>query len=246
MQALLRSMKRIKGTLGRQPLVKAVEAETQAMKDRLAIGRFSSTPPPKANWFGNLKTTIMTSLEIDEEWTAIEGIFRRPYYPPKLLVALSVAFGNDDALKKSYALVRMEEANLPSEKKMRDATAGGILKSLGDMDDVRRQALAIVKAEFKRTLRRLEWEMGTAVPMWDPSSTQLNKYSFMLPLSFGSDPLRADVALRLDPASLSGQEDSRYRPVSFLSLRAAYSDARLLRRPEALWLRDYVEGRYRS
>ena len=29
-------MKRIKGTLGRQPLVKAAEAETQAMKDRLA------------------------------------------------------------------------------------------------------------------------------------------------------------------------------------------------------------------
>ena len=36
MTALLFSMKRIKGTLGRQPLVKAVEAETQAMRDKLA------------------------------------------------------------------------------------------------------------------------------------------------------------------------------------------------------------------
>ena len=38
MQALLASLKRIKGTLGRQPLVKAVESETQAVKDRMENG----------------------------------------------------------------------------------------------------------------------------------------------------------------------------------------------------------------
>ena len=36
MQGLLHSLKRIKGTLGRQPIGKAVEAETQLVRDRLA------------------------------------------------------------------------------------------------------------------------------------------------------------------------------------------------------------------
>lgn len=213
------------------------------LRDSLAIDRFSSSAPCKANWFGNLETTVLAPSEIDEEWTAIEEIFQRPYYPPKLLLSLTEAFENEDAQKKALALVRMEEANLPSEKKMRDATAGEILKSLGDPDDVRRQALAIVRGAFKQAVRRLEWEMGTAVPMWEPSSNQLGKFSFILPLSLGGNPLRADVALRL--ASPDGKGGTRYRPLSFLSLRAAYSDARLLRRPEALWLRDYAEGQYR-
>ena len=220
------------------------ERKQLALKDTLAMGRFSSSPPSKANWFGNLKTTILTPSEIKEDWTEIEEIFQRPYYPPTLLLALSEAFENEGAQQKALALIRMEEANLPSEKKMRDATAGEILKSLGDPDDVRRQALVIVQGSFKQALRRLEWEMGTAVPMWEPSSNDLDKYSFMLPLSFKSDPLRADIALRL--VSTDGQSVIRYRPFSFLSLRAAYSDARLLRRPEALWLRDYIEGRFRS
>ena len=139
----------------------------------------------------------------------------------------------------------MEEVNLPSEKKMRDATAGSILKSLGDADDVRRQALIIMQVAFKQALRRLEWEIGTAVPMWEPSSNKLDKYSFMLPLSFFDDPLHADVALWLIPSS--GQDGICYRPAKFLpSLGAAYSDARLLRRPEALWLRDYAEAQIRS
>ena len=215
-----------------------------ALRDSLAISRFSSLPP-RANWFAKLETTVLSPSEIKEEWGAIEDIFKKPYYPAKLLLALAIAFGNDDAHKKAAALVRMEEANLPSEKKMRDATAGSILKSLGDADDVRRQALIIMQVAFKQALRRLEWEIGTAVPMWEPSSNKLDKYSFMLPLSFFDDPLHADVALWLIPSS--GQDGTRYRPAKFLpSLGAAYSDARLLRRPEALWLRDYAEGQTRS
>ncbi len=216
------------------------------LRDSLAINRFSSLPP-KANWFAELETTILFPSAIKDEWTKIVYIFEKSYYPTKLLLALAIAFENGEARKMADALVRMEEANLPSEKKMREATAGNILKSLGDAEDVRRQALAIVQDAFKKALRRLEWEIGTAVPMWEPSSNKLEKYSFMLPLSFFDDPLQADVALRLEPFSSNEQDGTRYRPASFLpSLGAAYSDARLLRRPEALWLRDYIEGRCRS
>lgn len=229
------------------------ECNQLALKDRLAIDRFSSPPPPKANWFGNLGTKILASSEIEEEWVEIEKFFKGekivndkkvgPFYPPKLLLALSIAFGDESAKRNALALIRMDEANLPSEKEMRNTKAGEILKSLGDPDDVRRQALIIVQGSFKQALRRLEWEMGTAVPMWEPSSQKKDRYSFLLPLSFGADPLQADIALRMAPPE---GKSFRYRPLSFLSLRAAYSNARLLRRPEALWLRDYVEGRYRS
>ena len=208
-------------------------------RDRLLMKRFGGMIPNKADWFRDIGTTILSRESIQEEWDLVEAEFAQLHYPSELLKALAIALGGEAALNNARALMRMEDANLPSEREMRVGTAGKILKELGDSDDVKMQAMEIVKRAFGIALRRLSWEVGTAVPMWDPSS---DSFDFLLPLSFGEDPLRADIALKLEPISDKAGK-VLFRPKSFLKLKAAYSNARNLRRPEAFWLRDYVEKR---
>ena len=215
--------------------------ERADQKDRLLIKRFDERKIPQANWFGDIKKTILSPDSILSEWHDIEDDFAKSHYPSELLEAIARTFGSEDALKNTRALLRMEDANLPSEREMRSGTAAKILKALGSPEDVSMQALEIVKGAFALALRRLAWEVGTAVPMWEPEN---DGFSFMIPLSFGADPLHADIALRLFPKTDSdGKTIIGYCPKSFLKLKAAYSNARLLRRPEAFWLRDYVERR---
>ena len=208
-------------------------------RDQLLMKRFGEKIPKKADWFRDIGKPILSRDSIQEEWDAVEADFAQSHYPSALLKALAIAFGGKAALNNARALMRMEDANLPSEIEMRIGTAGKILKELGDSEDVKMQAMEIVKQAFARAMRRLSWEVGTAVPMWDDSTDKIN---FLLPISFGDDPLRADTALKLEP--FSGKEGKMlFRPKSFLKLKMAYDKARLLRRPEAFWLRDYVEKR---
>ena len=203
-------------------------------KDLLLMRQFSETPQ-KADWLEVLTKPLLPSA-IKEDWTAIEG---HAYYPCEMLMALSISLENDQARVDSDTLMRMESANLQSECELRKAMAGKILKELGDVGEVRIHANDILHRAFALAVRLLSWEIGTAVPMWDPSS---DNYNFMIPLSFGEDPLKADIALRLVPISDKNNNGAMlYRPESFLTLQAAYSNARLLRRPEASWLRDYIE-----
>lgn len=211
-------------------------------KDRLLMKRFpEGFVPGTADWFDKLKTTILLPSSIREDWSKIEHDFSLSRYQSELLMAIAIALDNKEAIKVAQALLRMDEANLDSEREMRNGTVWKILKKLGDPEDVRIQALEIVKKSFSLALRRLSWEVGTAVPMWEASSKDGNNFSFMLPLSFGKDPLHADVVLRLKPVRDNSGDNVVYRPESFLKLDAAYNKARLLRRVEAFWLRDYVE-----
>ena len=218
------------------------------IKDRLLIRRVSAIPE-KADWSSILEEGILRPSSIAKAWKSAiaNDVFFHKYnpskLPSKLLEALAVRFNNNEAKSKAWSLVRMEEANLQSEKEMRDKVAEMIWNSLGNSEDVKMMAVEIVQEAFEVTLRRLDWEIGTAVPMWEPeASINPDTFSFMLPLSFGEDPLRADVALVLrSPKKKDGE--TGYVPKSLLTLKAAYSNARLLRRPEALWLRDYIEKR---
>ena len=83
-----------------------------------------------------------------------------------------------------------------------------------------------IDAEVKMALVRVAWNFKTAVPMWYP---QKHSLSFLLPLCLVST--QADVALVVER-----QESGKYQGQTILPLQWAYSNARLICRPDSDWL----------
>ncbi|MGN0546341.1 MAG: DUF3825 domain-containing protein [Acutalibacteraceae bacterium] len=85
--------------------------------------------------------------------------------------------------------------------------------------------------KFKRAKElaqnRCIWNYKTAVPQYFPT---LNSMSLLLPLCF-SDDFKADVALVVEM-----QESGRYQAQTILTLEMAYSNSRLIARPNSDWL----------
>lgn len=76
-------------------------------------------------------------------------------------------------------------------------------------------------------LKRVEWNFKTAIPTYFPTN---NKMSLLLPLSL-SDDERVDVALVVEKT-----ESGNYLGHTILPLEWAYSNARLVCRPDSDWL----------
>ena len=76
-------------------------------------------------------------------------------------------------------------------------------------------------------VKRIDWNFKTAIPMYYPSS---NKMSLLLPLALLKDD-RVDVALVVERT-----QSGNYLGHTILPLYAAYSNARLVTRPDSDWL----------
>jgi hypothetical protein len=76
-------------------------------------------------------------------------------------------------------------------------------------------------------LKRVEWNFKTAIPMYYPSS---NKMSLLLPLSLMDDEI-IDIALITEKT-----QSGNYLGHTILPLAWAYSNARLVTRPDSDWL----------
>ncbi|NWH06910.1 DUF3825 domain-containing protein [Desulfobacter latus] len=76
-------------------------------------------------------------------------------------------------------------------------------------------------------LKRVQWNFKTAIPMYYPKN---NKMSLLLPLSLIDDE-RIDLALVVDKT-----ESGTYLGHTVLPLAWAYSNARLITRPDSDWL----------
>lgn len=90
------------------------------------------------------------------------------------------------------------------------------------------------KFEFALDLamKKVRWNFSTAVPMYYPTK---NSFSFLLPLSL-LDPSRVDVALVVN--HVKDAKGPLYQAQTILTLSMAYTNARLLRRPDASWLKE--------
>ena len=75
---------------------------------------------------------------------------------------------------------------------------------------------------------RASWNYRTAIPVYFPS---YNKMSILLPLSFKADA-DAEVALVVERNPVS----KKYIAPTILDLPTAYSNARLVCKPESDWL----------
>ena len=76
-------------------------------------------------------------------------------------------------------------------------------------------------------LKRVEWNFKTAIPMYYPSN---NKMSLLLPLSLLDDDV-IDLALVTERT-----KSGNYLGHTILPLDWAYSNARLITRPDSDWL----------
>lgn len=83
------------------------------------------------------------------------------------------------------------------------------------------------KDSLELSLKRIEWNFKTAIPMYFPT---LNKMSLLLPLALVDDE-KVDIALVVEKT-----ESGNYLGHTILPLEWAYSNARLVCRPDSDWL----------
>jgi hypothetical protein len=80
---------------------------------------------------------------------------------------------------------------------------------------------------IKRAKDRIRWTYKAAIPQYYPTTKSIQ---FLLPLSLGEDPRKVDVALTVEKRGMV------YIGHTILELDWAYSNARLIARPESEWL----------
>ena len=83
------------------------------------------------------------------------------------------------------------------------------------------------KDALELSLKRIQWNFKTAIPMYFPT---LNKMSILLPLALVDDD-HVDIALVVEKT-----ESGNYLGHTILPLEWAYSNARLVCRPDSDWL----------
>jgi len=109
-------------------------------------------------------------------------------------------------------------------------------KNVGVMIGENSEVYDDLESAFRNAVRkaviRASWNYRTAIPVYFPSN---NKMSILLPLSFGG-AINAEVALVLERNSVS----QRYTAPTILRLPMAYSNARLVCKPESDWLTQRV------
>lgn len=89
-----------------------------------------------------------------------------------------------------------------------------------------------VERAVRFALKKIEWNYKTAIPMYFPTR---NKMSLLLPLAL-VDVERVDLALVVEKQYPSGA----YIGQTILPLHLAYSNSRLITRPDSDWLKTDV------
>ena len=90
-----------------------------------------------------------------------------------------------------------------------------------------------LKDAISLAIKRIEWNFKTAIPMYYPT---MNKMSLLLPLSLVDDEI-VDIALVVEKT-----KSGNYIGHTILPLNWAYSNARLVARPDSDWLvADQIE-----
>ena len=88
------------------------------------------------------------------------------------------------------------------------------------------------RSAVRKTVMRVSWNYRTAIPVYFPS---YNKMSILLPLAFNTKKI-AEVALVVEYNSTS----KKYTAPTILTLPVAYSNARLVCKPESDWLNQRI------
>jgi hypothetical protein len=171
--------------------------------------------PARANYFREVADMIYdtTSGEpsIDDKHIFIENTDRLPY-----------TFIEDNC-PKGFTLKDTSKMEFEERKEY--------FKALGSAIEADEKTYRYMKARLddavKLALKRIDWNFKTAIPMYYPNK---NKMSLLLPLALVNDD-KVDVALVVERTP-----SGNYLGHTILPLSWAYSNARLVTRPDSDWL----------
>lgn len=138
-----------------------------------------------------------------------------------------------DGCRKSSQIINLlnTDISMYSEKEKKDywQAVGDEIASDPDVYDDLESAF---RSAVRKAVMRVSWNYRTAIPVYFPS---YNKMSILLPLSF-STKSEAEVALVVEYNNIS----QKYTAPTILTLPIAYSNARLVCKPESDWLNQRI------
>ena len=194
---------------------------------------FFNPLPPKANYFeGNMQNLFLDTssgdIILDYEHIICEHTERLPEKFVKKWIGDIDTNINDMSLDDAFALKASEDEQDKDKREEYFKELGARIKNdssvLNDMKERIESAKNIA-------MKRVEWNYKTAVPMYYPRP---NKISLLLPLAL-VDKSKVDLALVIE-RTLSGA----YMGHTILTLQMAYSNSRLIARPDSDWLQTSV------
>lgn len=100
-------------------------------------------------------------------------------------------------------------------------------------DDARFEIKKRLETAVELATRKIRWDYATAVPAYYPAN---NTFGFLLPLVL-SGTTEVGAAL-----VVSRTEGGAYQGQTILTPEMAYSNARLLRKPDAIWISQWVNA----
>ncbi len=138
-----------------------------------------------------------------------------------------------DGCRKNKAIIHMLKTDISGlSPEKREAYWRSVGEAIGSDPDVYDDLEASFRNAVRKAVMRVSWNYRTAIPVYFPT---YNKMSILLPLSFGTET-DAEVALVVERNNIS----QKYTAPTILSLPVAYSNARLVCKPESDWLNQRV------
>lgn len=186
-------------------------------EDRLGkeLVRKFSPLPRRAHYFDKVSDMLYDTLspkpELDWHHIVVENVDR---LPADFLV---------DNCPKNFTLKNVEGLSDTEQDEYYETLA----KAIVDDTKTYRNITNRFKDALELALKRIEWNFKTAIPMYFPT---LNKMSILLPLALVDDE-NVDIALVVEKT-----ESGNYLGHTILPLEWAYSNARLVCRPDSDWL----------
>ena len=190
--------------------------------------------PPRATYFTSKDDLIYDTsrpLDINDDHILLENISR---LPKDFLLDEVPRDARDllDKIEEAYqAADEVAAFREPDERRAAQEVAEERFAELRAMIErdtkIQRRLRNRLRDAIGLALRRAEWNFRTAVPSYYPTTGRMN---LLLPLDLTEDD-HPDVALVVELV-----ESGRYLARTILTMRMAYSNARLLCRPESDWL----------
>lgn len=171
--------------------------------------------PKRAHYFDKVSDMLYDTLspkpELDWHHIVVENVDRLP---------TNFLFEN---CPKNFTLTNVESLSYTEQ----DEYFSNLAKAIVDDTKAYRNITNRFKDALELALKRIEWNFKTAIPMYFPT---LNKMSILLPLALVDDE-NVDIALVVEKT-----ESGNYLGHTILPLEWAYSNARLVCRPDSDWL----------
>lgn len=197
---------------------------------RVLADNFTELPQP-AHYFNDISDisyVIATDKTPDEQLPDLQPDHYFIDHPERLPLHFL-----RDGCRKNPKLLELLKKDLNSMNPNERLDHWNIIgEEIGSDPDVYEDLEAAFRNAVRKAVMRVSWNYRTAIPVYFPS---YNKMSILLPLSFQTSS-DAEIALVVERNPVS----KKYTAPTILDLPTAYSNARLVCKPESDWLNQKI------